>query len=413
MDPEPNMTRSRRMLSVASPILLAATLAAGQEHRPIAVSLERRLLPDPVREVAELQPVPGPLPEGLRAYSTTLPFRKDVGVRIAVLEREGAKPVWLIDKNLDGELSSDEQIDVVGDHPTVVEFPLQRESFPSFPIQVQAVELPPDYQADIARRNVRILYYSHAVDVTGKVNLDGQSYDFFYRVNSNTFDVALSEAWVAVDSDHDGKIDTERWTEEMAYALGKPVVLKAGKHYLRTDAVDTKTMTARMSEVDASEYRLISMRAGHILPDFSFVDLGGAPHSLQGDRGPRYTLLYFWASWCTICKSEIGIIDEADRTYRDRGFRVVGINGDKDPTAARKFLKEHGVDFLQARWDSVQDLVQRSYCIFEWPTAILLDAGLRVVSTNGKGELHIRKDGLMPTLEGLLGAKAVAAGSHQ
>ncbi len=389
------------MLRLMSPLLVAVALAAEQGAGTITVPLEKKLLPDPNWEVSELQPLAG-MTDGLHAFSTTLPFRKGVRVRVVLMERDGSKPVWLIDRNLDGELSPDEHIEV-GPNPTVVEIPLQDEPYASFPIQVKAVDLPPKWEADMLRRNVRFIYHSHAVDVSGRVNLDGVRYDFFYRVNSNTFDVALSEAWMAVDIDRDGKIDLENWSDEMAYPLGQPVVFKIGNHYLRTDAVDTKAMTALIREVDASEYQLISMRKGRVVPEFSFVSLEGAAQSLKSAHGPRYTMLYFWASWCAICQSEIGLVDEANRIYQDRGFRVVGINGDKDAATARNFLKDHNVTFPQAKWDSVKDLVERRMRIEEWPTAILLDADLRVVSTNTKGELHIRHDGLMNTLETLLG----------
>jgi len=397
----------RYMLQLITPLLLAAVApAAEQGAGTVTVPLEKRLLADPILEVAELQPVPGEMPEGLQAFATTLPFRKGVRVRVVLMERKGAKPVWMIDKNLDGELSADEQIEVT-DQPTIVEFPLEGELFPSFPILVKAVRLPPNWQADMLRKNVRLLYYSHSVDVATKVALDGVPYDFFYRVSSNTFDAALTKTWLAVDIDRDGKIDQDRWSDEMVNALGQPAVFKIGSHYMRTDAVDTKAMTAVVREVDASEYRLISMRAGRVLPDFPFVDLDGAPRDTRTERGARYTMLYFWGTWCPICVSELPNFDEANRKFRDRGFRVIGINQDKDPEVARKFLKDRNVSFPQARWDSVEDLVDRRFRIDEWPTAILVDADMRVVSTNSKGELHIRQGGLIKTLEGLLsGAKS-------
>ena len=389
------------MLRSTSLLLLAAVaLAAEQSAGTYTVSFDKKLLPDPVSEVAQLDPVPG-LPDGLHAFATTIPLRKDVRVRVAVLERDGAKPVWMIDKNLDGELSPDEQVDV-GDTPTVVEFPLSGEPFPSFPLQVKAVQLPPAWQADMLRRNVRILYYSHAVDISGKATLDGVPYNFFYRVSSNTFDVDLKKTWTAIDINHDGKIDLERWSDEMAYAMGEPVVFKVGSHYLRTDAIDMKALTATVREVEASEYRLISMRAGRMLPDFSFVGLEGGSHSLKRDRGARYTMLYFWATWCAICQSEMGLIEEANRKYHDKGLQIIGINGDKDAAAARKFIKDRNVTFPQASWDSVKDLVEQRFRIDEWPTAIMIDSDQRVVSTNSKGQPHIRQEGLMSTLEGLL-----------
>jgi len=390
-----------KILRLIVPCLLAlAAFESKLSAGTFTIQLDKQLVPDPVFEVAELKPVPGELPQGLHAFSAMLPLRKGEQVRAVVIERDGAKPVWMLDINRDGELSSDEHIEV-GGTPTLIQFPLQGEPFASYPLRVKAVDLPPGWQADMRQRNLRLLYYSHAVDVTGQLQLDGLTYQFLYRVNSDDFSVLLHDTWLAVDSDRDGKIDLARWSDEMVYALGKPVVFKIGKHYVRTDAVDMKRMTAQVQEVDASEYRLISMRVGQVLQDFSFVDLQGKPRSLKSESGSSYTMLYFWATWCAICKSEIGEFDEAIRRFHERGFRVIGIAGDRDPAITQKFVKEHSVAFPQARWDSVADLVEHRFRIDEWPTAILLDSEFRVVSTNSRGEPHIRQDGLMNTLERL------------
>jgi thiol-disulfide isomerase/thioredoxin len=395
------------MLHSMRTVLLAAVLVAELGAGTITIALDKKLRPHPVWGIAELKSMPG-MRDGLRAFSATLPFRNGARVRVVLIEREDSKPVWLIDKNLDGEVSPDEQMEV-GAKPTVIQFPLDGEPFPFFPIQVKAVELSPKWHADMVRHNVRLLYHSHSVNVSGKADLDGTPYDFFYRVDSNTLNVPMSNAWMALDVDRDGIIDVEPWTDEMVHVLGKPVVFKIGDRYLRIDAVDVNAMTAIIQEVDASEYRLISMRVGRVLPDFSFVDFEGAPHSLKDELGPRYTVLYFWATWCAICQTEIRLFEQANRKYYDRGFRAVGINGDKNPAVARKFLKDRDVNFPQATWDSVKDLVEHRFRIEDWPTAILLDANLRVVSTNMKGEPHIRQEGLMATVEGLLSGVKPAA----
>jgi thiol-disulfide isomerase/thioredoxin len=391
------------MLRSIAPFLFAmAALAAESGDQTIRFPLTKKLLPDPLLEVAELHPVAG-LPDGLRAYSTELPFGKGAKVRVAVIERDGVKPVWLVDKNLDGEVSPDEQVEV-GEIPTVIEFPLKGEPFPSFPIQLKAVQLPPKWQEDMIRRNIRLVYYSHAVDISGTVKLDGIPYDFFYRISSNTFAAPSTQVWVAADLNHDGKIDQERWSEEIMFGESQPV-FRLGNRYFRAETPDTSVMTAAIREVPAAEYRIISLRPGRAVPDFPFTDLAGTPQTLKGERGQRYTMLYFWASWCAICQSEIALFEQAGQKYEDQGFRVIGINGDKDAALARKFLKEHNVTFPQASWDSVQDLVERRLRIEDWPTAVLLDADFRVISTNTAGELHIRQEGLMSTLEGLFSGR--------
>jgi thiol-disulfide isomerase/thioredoxin len=387
------------MRMLAGLTLAAAVLAS--DTGTITVELEKKLVPDPIFEVTQLTHVPD-LPEGLQAFSGELPLRKGAWVRVLVMERAGSKPVWLIDRNLDGQLSMEEQVEV-GNRGSVVEFPLDGERFPSYPLALKAVDLPPDFQADTIRRKVRLLYYSHAAAVTGKADLEGVRYDCYFRVNPETFEVSLSQTMILVDLDRDGEIDRQLYSEEMIRPRGKPAVFKIGLRYYRFDGVDTKSLKAQIRQVDESQYRLISMRAGRVLPNFSFLDFDGVKHELYAERGARYTLLYFWASWCAMCATEIGVFEEAHAKYREKGLRIVGINGDRDTEAARRFMKQHRASFTQATWESVKELVEDRYQIIDWPTAILLDADLRVVSTNTKDEMRIRKEGLMPTLEKLFG----------
>jgi thiol-disulfide isomerase/thioredoxin len=46
------------------------------------------------------------------------------------------------------------------------------------------------------------------------------------------------------------------------------------------------------------------------------------PKSIEG----KPTLIYFWASWCPICYSEMPNIEKHYRAFKDKGFNVLGIN---------------------------------------------------------------------------------------
>lgn len=54
------------------------------------------------------------------------------------------------------------------------------------------------------------------------------------------------------------------------------------------------------------------------------------PKSIEG----KPTLLYFWASWCPICRREMLVLEQHYQTYKDKDFNIVAINfRDEEPKA--------------------------------------------------------------------------------
>ncbi len=75
-------------------------------------------------------------------------------------------------------------------------------------------------------------------------------------------------------------------------------------------------------------------------PDFSLPDLEGTKtYSLVDFKG-KVILLNFWASWCTGCKAEMPEFVKLQEEYADKGFLIVAVNVDRDPSKAKDFLKE-------------------------------------------------------------------------
>ena len=67
--------------------------------------------------------------------------------------------------------------------------------------------------------------------------------------------------------------------------------------------------------------------------------------SFKGD----IVLIDFWASWCVPCKEAFPFYDKLQKEFQntatDLKFHVLGVNLDETKEPARKFLKEHPVDF--------------------------------------------------------------------
>lgn len=80
----------------------------------------------------------------------------------------------------------------------------------------------------------------------------------------------------------------------------------------------------------------------------ALFDAAATPWQLADQRGQR-VVVNFWASWCTPCRTEAGLLAQAARDYGPQGITVVGVNLWDDPAAARAFMTEFGLDYPNGR----------------------------------------------------------------
>lgn len=59
----------------------------------------------------------------------------------------------------------------------------------------------------------------------------------------------------------------------------------------------------------------------------------------------KVVLVDFWASWCRPCRQSFPWLNELHEKYAKQGLVIVGINVDRDPNEAARFLKEYPANF--------------------------------------------------------------------
>lgn len=64
---------------------------------------------------------------------------------------------------------------------------------------------------------------------------------------------------------------------------------------------------------------------GKTAPDFTLENLEGEPVSLSALRG-RPVVLYFWATWCSYCTSDLPRLAEVYSRHRSDGLEVLAID---------------------------------------------------------------------------------------
>lgn len=160
-------------------------------------------------------------------------------------------------------------------------------------------------------------------------------------------------------------------------------LIHAGKYDVARDGLAALARLAQRPELKeflASHLRRLE-RVGKPAPPIRGTDLGGKPYDLEKARG-KVVLVVFWATWSVPSAGELAAIQQAEETYRDRGFQVVGINVDplsepdvKPETMAahiRHFVVDNNVrspTLINGAGD--QDFV-RAYGVTEIPANVLV-----------------------------------------
>jgi peroxiredoxin len=135
-------------------------------------------------------------------------------------------------------------------------------------------------------------------------------------------------------------------------------------------------------------------------PDISIWDVNMKPQSLSQYRG-KIVILNFWATWCENCKTELPMLVEEGKRYKDRGVVVIGASLD-DATTVKKvkpYAKKEKLNFpvwVGATLDHLEELGLGQAI----PATAFFDRDGKLV---GRVMGVLRKDELEHRIEWLLG----------
>jgi thiol-disulfide isomerase/thioredoxin len=85
-------------------------------------------------------------------------------------------------------------------------------------------------------------------------------------------------------------------------------------------------------------------RPGSSLPLASLTLLDGRAWN-PAALGGKTLVVYWWASWCPFCAVQSPHIEALWRAHQARGLEVLALSIDKEPAAARHYMKSKGYSF--------------------------------------------------------------------
>lgn len=145
-----------------------------------------------------------------------------------------------------------------------------------------------------------------------------------------------------------------------------------GYHESYLNAFNSLSPSIRNSKYGKISYQKImissKIQEGLALPNIQLA--GGKNFRL----GKKYTLVDFWASFCQPCLEVFPIYKELYEVYKNKGFELVGISGDRqrDLYKSKKIIQDR-----QLNWQQYNDIGGKEfekYNITGYPTTFLLDS---------------------------------------
>lgn len=116
---------------------------------------------------------------------------------------------------------------------------------------------------------------------------------------------------------------------------------------------------------------------GFYAPNFTLQTPQGVTHTLADYQGSP-VLVFFWASWCSVCKSAMPGLEAVYQEYSPQGFRILAVNTTNQDTlsAAEAYFQSQRYTFtmLLDQDGAVADL----YRMRAVPTSVLIDPEGRV-----------------------------------
>jgi len=106
--------------------------------------------------------------------------------------------------------------------------------------------------------------------------------------------------------------------------------------------------------------------------NFTLTDVNGADVKLADYKG-KVVLLNFWATWCGPCKLEIPEFVEAYERYRDKGFVILGVLSEDNPSPEdlKTFMTDFKMNYPVFR--EHQPLAAANGELWALPTSFVID----------------------------------------
>lgn len=370
-----------RVALTAQPSHARGNEIVGTLSRQLEASQSKTIVNWPEATAEERARFAGPLPAGasVRVGLIELGQREDLKFPAALVSIDGHPPCIYLDREHKGRF---EAIGHICFTPLALDyanwgastsFEVTSGLYRTLPVEFQ---VPTAKLADPHSGKTPTLLYNNTFLAKGTIEIGGRPFLVGYRYMAERGKLESGVDLQYSDKNGDGKLDES--SERDLPQGGKAPVVHLGGYYLRSGAIDEQTFTLHWQRVQPSEFESFDLLPGATLPDFELTMLDGSTRQLGQLKG-KLTLLDFWATWCAACVPDLSSKKAVYERFHGRGFTIIGMDGGEENLAnPRALVAKLGLPWPQAKPSS--ELVNKRFRITVWPTAILIDSDMKILS---------------------------------
>jgi len=91
--------------------------------------------------------------------------------------------------------------------------------------------------------------------------------------------------------------------------------------------------------------------SGEIFKELKYIAEDGQEKTSLASEN-KLTAIHFWATWCKPCVLELPEVNEAQKRYNGRRFKIIALSEDAVGSGAvRKFFTQQNIDALEVNYD--------------------------------------------------------------
>lgn len=142
------------------------------------------------------------------------------------------------------------------------------------------------------------------------------------------------------------------------------ILLAGGLYWIKAQGITPREATAPSQKQEK-------------IADLDLLEPNGSSRKLSSFHD-KILMVNFWATWCEACMIEMPSIVALREQYKERGFEVISINVDENPTAVlSKTISKYGMKF--PIFIDPQGTLANLFNLQAIPLTLLLDANRKVL----------------------------------